>query len=1212
VNRFIHRIEFIFAALVILLSQPPAEARAAGRQQLYGHVPKVVATSPRMGALDPSTQLNLVLSLPLRNHAELQELLKQICDPRSPQYRHFLTPDQFEAKFGPTEEDYQTLVSFAQSNHLNVVTIRPSRRLLEVNGTVEDIQKAFHVSLNHYQRPDGSLFYAPENEPSIDLDVSVLYVGGLDNYQVPKPMLKISAPQAWVKGISTPHAFNAGAYPKATANAGSAPSSLFWGTDFRNAYAPGVCLTGIGQSVALVEFEGYYDKDILGYESLAGLPNVPVTNILIDGFNGIPPRHNTDSNGVIEVSLDIEMAISMAPGLSQVRVYEVKSTAPASAADMMLDQIATDGKTTPINQISCSWSGFGDTASETYFEQFAVQGQAFFQAAGDNGAYVTGDPDTTVPSPINFSSNIEMTVVGGTELAMNGSGQSYLSETTWNAPLAGVTYAGGGGVCPAISIPTYQQGVNMASNGGSTTLRNIPDVSMNADNIFVVADQSYISNSNYSYYTVVGTSAATPLWAGFLALANQQGAGGGVTVGFANPALYTIGLGGKYAADFNDIKDGSTNNLDGTPSLYEAVSGYDLATGWGSPTGQNLINDLTGVPAFACSQTPTVTLAPTQTPTRTLTRTPTNTPSNSPTQTTTKTATTTATPSSTQTTTNTSTPTATITSSDTPTSTPTVTLTATQTNSPSNTFTTTPSPSSTNTVTDTPSDTVTNTQTNTVSFTPTFSQTNTPSITPTVTVSGTPTIIFTATSTATPTDTPSNTFTNTPISASTNTMTNTPSDTATSTQIDTATSTPTFSQTDTPSNTPTITSSGTPTIPPTSTSTGTATNTPSNTLTSTPIPTSTNTITNTPSDTATSTQTNTATSTPTPSSTDTPSNTPTSTATCTPTNSPTSTSTATPTDIPSNTLTNTPIPTLTNTITNTPSDTVTSTETNTVSSTATLSPTNTPSNTPTSSLTDTATPSSTATPISTVTHTATSTATDTPFSTSTDTATNTSTQTATNTTITTSTGTPTNSATDSPTITATSTASNTQVNTATSTPTSTATWTVTNTSSNSATNTFTATQTHTLTPTPTGTFSGTPTFSSTFTPTVSFTETATASSTPMGSETSTVTPTPTSVLLSGGPTPGWWVKPTLSRGGEPIDWQVVLASPSQISLSLYDVAGELVYKTSVHGNAGSNKISWNLQNQSGQKVVSGLYVYFIQIAQGFPLPNPRGKVIVLN
>ena len=1222
-NRIIRRFGFFGGALALLLSRPQAEAWAAGRQQLYGHVPKAVATAPRIGALDPTTELNLTLSLPLRNNAELQELLKQLYDPRSSQYRHFLTPDQFEARFGPSEADYQALLSFAQSNHLTIDGTRSSRRLLKVSGTVGNIQKVFHVSLNQYQRPNGSLFFAPENEPSVDFDVPVLHVGGLDNYQVPKPMLHASAPQAWVPHESSYRPSRGGISPKATANAGSAPSSLYWGSDFRNAYVPGVCLTGTGQSVALVEFEGYYDSDILGYETLAGLSNVPVTNILIDGFNGVPPRHNADSNGVIEVSLDIEMAISMAPGLSQVRVYEVSSTAPANDADDMLDQIATDGKTTPINQISCSWTGFGDTTSETYFEQFAAQGQAFFQAAGDDGAYVTGDPDTTVPSPINFSSNIEMTVVGGTELTMNGLGQSYLSETTWNAPLGGVTYAGGGGVCSVVPIPAYQQGASMTAsltaNGGSTIFRNIPDVSMVADNIFVVANKSYTSPTNYSYYTVVGTSCATPLWAGFLALANQQGAGRGVTVGFANPALFAIGLGGNYTSDFNDINDGSNNNLDGNPNLYKAVTGYDLATGWGTPMGQNLINALTGLPAFACTPTPTVTLAATQTPTRTLTRTPTNTLTNTPTQTMTNTAMNTSTPSPTQTRTNTSIPTATFTPSGTPTHSQTTTPTVT----PSNTSTNTPLPTSTATMTSTPSGTATNTQTNTASSTSTLSPTDTSFNTATSTASETPTPTPTDTSTALPTATPTDTFTNTPLPTLTGTMTSTPSGTATNTQTSTASSTSTFSPTDTPFNTATSTASETPTPTPTDTSTALPTATHTDTFTDTPLSTSTGTMTSTPSGTATNTQTSTASSTSTLSPTDTPFNTATSTVSETPTPIPTATSTATPSGTPSDTSTNTPLPTSTGTMTSTPSGTATNTQTSTASSTPTFSPTDTPFNTATSTVSETPTPIPTATSTATPSGTPSDTSTNTPLPTLTGTMTSTPSGTATNTQTSTASSTSTFSPTDTPFNMATSTASETPTptpidtsaalptatptDTFTDTPLPTSTGTMASTLSNTATNT----QTNTPTPTPTGTCSATTTFTITFTPVISITETATASSTPMAGETSTPTPTPSAVSLPGEPTPGCWVRPNLSRGGEPIDWQVVLTSPSAISFSLYDVAGELVYKTSVQGNAGSNTISWTLQNQSGQKVARGLYIYYIEISQGFPLRNPYGKVLVL-
>ena len=118
----------------------------------------------------------------------------------------------------------------------------------------------------------------------------------------------------------------------------------------------------------------------------------------------------------------------------------------------------------------------------------------------------------------------------------------------------------------------------MATNRGSTTMRNVPDVALTADNVFG------------------GTSCAAPLWAGFTALVNQQAvASGRATVGFVNPAIYTIGQGANYAVDFHDITTGN-NTWPSSPANFYAVPGYDLCTGWGTPAGQNLINALAGPP----------------------------------------------------------------------------------------------------------------------------------------------------------------------------------------------------------------------------------------------------------------------------------------------------------------------------------------------------------------------------------------------------------------------------------------------------------------------------------------------------------------------------------------------------------------------------------------------------------------------------------------
>jgi hypothetical protein len=219
----------------------------------------------------------------------------------------------------------------------------------------------------------------------------------------------------------------------------------------------------------------------------------------------------------------------------------------------------------------------------------ASQGQSFFNASGDSDAF-TGS--ITFPSD---STNI--TQVGGTTLTTTGPNGSYVSETVWNWGLDQGSYVGSsGGISTYYSIPGWQQGINMTANHGSTTLRNVPDVALTADNI-------YVRYGNGSSGTFGGTSCAAPLWAGFTALVNQQAvASGRATVGFVNPAIYTIGKGANYAVDFHDITAGN-NTWPGSPANFYAVPGYDLCTGWGTPAGQSLINALAG-PADTLAITP--------------------------------------------------------------------------------------------------------------------------------------------------------------------------------------------------------------------------------------------------------------------------------------------------------------------------------------------------------------------------------------------------------------------------------------------------------------------------------------------------------------------------------------------------------------------------------------------------------------------------------
>ena len=534
----------------------PTGSVAAGRQVLPGHIPAEATRLTPVGRLEETNRLRLAISLPLRNQRELNRLLQQLYDPASPNYRHYLTPAEFAQRFGPSAVDYKTVADFASANHLTVTATHPNRTLVDVEGSVADIELAFHVKMLKYNHPkEHRVFFAPDVDPSVDLNVPLLQVIGLDNYVKPHPY-----------SVRKPVPNGGPGQPYGT---GSGPGGTFFGYDFRNAYAPGVTLNGHGQKVAIFELDGYFTSDILEYEAQAGVPQVPLTNVLIDGFPGTP--QSVDGDG--EVSLDIEMVIDMAPGVDQILVYE------GFIPDDVLNRLATDDA---AEQISSSW-GWGapqpDTTADQIYKQFAAQGQTYYNASGDSGTLLgdnilppTGDP--------------YITQVGGTTLTTTGPLGSWVSDVVWSWFNQGIgESASTGGYSSFYSIPTWQEGISMVTNGGSITQRNFPDVALTADNIWVIYDQGQAGSFG-------GTSCAAPLWTAYTALINQQGSiYRRPPLGFICPAIYALAKGPLYDSYFHDVTSGNNTNFL-YPSNFFACRGYDLCTGWGSPTGVSLINAL--------------------------------------------------------------------------------------------------------------------------------------------------------------------------------------------------------------------------------------------------------------------------------------------------------------------------------------------------------------------------------------------------------------------------------------------------------------------------------------------------------------------------------------------------------------------------------------------------------------------------------------------
>ena len=216
----------------------------------------------------------------------------------------------------------------------------------------------------------------------------------------------------------------------------------------------------------------------------------------------------------------------------------------------------------------------------------AAQGQNFFAASGDSSTW-----SSRVEAWPADDANVVS--VGGTDLVTTGAGAGWASETAWSDS--------GGGISPdKIAIPSWQQlpGVINSSNRGSTAYRNGPDVSANANfTFYTCADQTACLANEYG-----GTSFAAPMWAGYIALVNQQlAANSQPRIGFINPTIYAQNVTSSYGTDFHDITSGTSGS-------YSAVTGYDLVTGWGSPNA-GLIAALTGsstqTPAFTLSASPT-------------------------------------------------------------------------------------------------------------------------------------------------------------------------------------------------------------------------------------------------------------------------------------------------------------------------------------------------------------------------------------------------------------------------------------------------------------------------------------------------------------------------------------------------------------------------------------------------------------------------------
>jgi subtilase family serine protease len=558
--------------------------------EVNSDLPSALTKSARLSHVEPSKVMNVVFVLGLKDPNGASEFARRVSTPDDPLYGKFLTPEQFGVAYGPSDSDYEAVLAWVTKNGLSLNEINRSHTTLSVRGTVAQFETLFGTRIDNYRGLDGRSFFSAGTAPSISAEIASRLGGviGLSNYAglVPMVLQKPANVTAAENGIRTDSA------------GGSGPGGAYSASDLRSAYSiPAHLSPQKTQTVAVFEQGGFAESDIKKYETENGLPDVPVTVHKVNGYGG----GIDDKTVELEAVLDIDMVIGINPNVQEVQVYE-DGDDPFGVA--LLDALAAMANNNVAQTISISYGtdeaiqGTTQIAAEgVLFQQLAAQGQSVFVSAGDQGAYGRSGNGLNVSDP---GSQTNVTCVGGTTL-YTGPGSAYITEETWNLLSAGFG-ATGGGASTYWAIPEWQvrtlyphgpggglvsQTVAMpdtvaTKNGGSDTMRNIPDVAAVANPLTGVSVYSAI---NGGWQQVGGTSASTPIWAGYLSIidAARQIVGLG-RFGLINPDLYFLAY---TAPGLIDVQDGSNGDaaIYGIPG-YNAGPGYDDCTGWGSMLGE--------------------------------------------------------------------------------------------------------------------------------------------------------------------------------------------------------------------------------------------------------------------------------------------------------------------------------------------------------------------------------------------------------------------------------------------------------------------------------------------------------------------------------------------------------------------------------------------------------------------------------------------------
>jgi subtilase family serine protease len=541
-----HRVSTVVCVLSLFASVASA---AQPRVGIPGSVSPLLGKATDVGLASASDTHEIVVSLNLRNRDALDALLMNIQDPSSPNYGKFLTQDEFNADFAPTAADEEAVARFLSDNGLTVTDRFANRLLVGAVGSVRSIENAFDVEI-HNVRFKGQPHYASLNDPSLPSDIagSVAGVIGLDD---------LAAMHAHVRAGQ--------AVPQPAAQLGSNCCHLS-PKDVSKFYNDSKTYDGSGQTIVIAGAYAWKGSDNTTFNTTWGLPQLPSgSGQVCTGAKGSQGcKFNTQNS--LEVALDVEYAHGIAPG-AKVLNYMAASTSFSSFAKMYTAIVTSN----PGHVVTTSWgaceagvSSSTQIANDNIFANGNAIGQSWFAASGDNGSQDCSGI-TTVDHPANSP---HMIGVGGTQPTCSSGLTSsspacggYGSETAWSGS--------GGGISQLFARPIFQMLPGCGVPAGSQRL--VPDVALEA----ATSPGNYVLE-NGLWYIVGGTSDAAPQLAGILSSLNQKKSPNGS----GNPGELLYDLCGSTS--LQDVTSGSNG-------AYNAVGGYDMVTGIGTPNVNNLL-----------------------------------------------------------------------------------------------------------------------------------------------------------------------------------------------------------------------------------------------------------------------------------------------------------------------------------------------------------------------------------------------------------------------------------------------------------------------------------------------------------------------------------------------------------------------------------------------------------------------------------------------